>query len=394
MKTIELTPLLESTTKRGLRSFWQGAVKQDDDGGVFLQFLSFQRKLDSEENQSVLRSTPKRVIGKNKGRSNETTDLEQATLELNSKMEDMIVRKGFHKEGEDELLIGPRPMLAHSFKAHGKKLKFPCYGQPKYDGFRMLQNHMNCWSRGNKMFIEKVISHLRLFDLLDELTTDGEIMLPLGGTDFNLSQSRIAKYYGPDSPPSSEELYYYIYDLIIPGTFKERWTRLNDWFFKMHESGDMPANIQLAPTYLIKNEEELNEHYALFLAQGFEGMILRNAAGTYDSGNRSYDLLKLKPYGDTEAEYEITGIKDGRGIDEEAVIFQCATPEGLLFKCRPAWPIPERKQKFMDFHSGKWNPVGKMLTIQYDSLSKDGIPRFPVAKNIRDYDLAGGNEGY
>ena len=30
------------------------------------------------------------------------------------------------------------PMLAHSFDKHSKKIKFPCWVQPKLDGVRML----------------------------------------------------------------------------------------------------------------------------------------------------------------------------------------------------------------------------------------------------------------
>jgi DNA ligase-1 len=315
-------------------------------------------------------------------------------------MNDMKVRKGYHEEGQQEILIGPRPMLAHNFKDHGKKMPFPCYGQPKYDGFRMLQDKFNVWSRGNKGYIEDCIRHLRLFNLLDELTTDGEIMLPLDSGQFNLSQSRINKFYGPEESPSSSELHYYIYDLIIPGTFRERWAVLNDWFFELQDYGDWPENVELVPTWLIQNETELQERFDWCLDNGFEGIMLRNPNGLYETGDRSYELLKLKPYGTAEAEFEIVDITEGRGSNEGCVKFICKIAKGdanfksgKTFKCNPKWPLPKRKKLFEEFKQGKWKPIGQMLTVVYDDRTKTEVPRFPVAKNIRDYDLQGGNEG-
>lgn len=389
MKKVFETAMLMATTTRGLTKYWQGCIKVDDDDNHFLQFLTFQEHPETPgEYQSTLRSTPKRVVGKRIGHANETSALDQAKLELASKEEAMRVKKGYHEEGEAECLIGPRPMLAQVYLKHASKLKFPCYGQPKYDGFRMLQDCDNIWSRGNLAFSQDTCGHLRFIGPECNLISDGEVMLPLGNADFNKSQSRISKFYGPDDPPASSELIYIIYDQVAPGTFEQRWGALVDFFTAYQEN--IPENIMLSETWQINSTKELKYRYEWCLDNGFEGLMLRNSDGEYKSGFKSYDLLKLKP--EEEDEFEIVSVLDGRGIDEQAVIFQCATKDGLLFKCRPKMTIPERQRLWTKWTDKTWNPVGQLLTVNYGNLSADGVPRFPRGKNIRDFKLQGGDE--
>jgi DNA ligase-1 len=39
-----------------------------------------------------------------------------------------------------------------------------------------------------------------------------------------------------------------------------------------------------------------------------------------------------------------------------------------------------------DFYKNAAKYIGKKLTVKYQELTKDGIPRFPVGIAIRDYD--------
>ena len=49
---------------------------------------------------------------------------------------------------------------------------------------------------------------------------------------------------------------------------------------------------------------------------------------------------------------------------------------------RPTGTLEERGKMFKN---GK-KYVGKMLTVKYQELSEDGIPRFPVGKSVREID--------
>ena len=118
--------------------------------------------------------------GKNVGRSNETTDEEQAVMEAISKWEKQA-RLGY-KESKEELVTDfvMSPMLACDALKKPNAIKYPCFGQPKLDGLRCLvtfdENDNPIFnSRGNKEYaikgkiVEQIkdIKEKTNFDMLD-----------------------------------------------------------------------------------------------------------------------------------------------------------------------------------------------------------------------------------
>ena len=82
--------------------------------------------------------------GKNVGRANETTPAEQALAEANAQWEKKQ-KNGYVKSEKlaktgavDSKFVagGIDPMLAHKFRDHADKIKFPAFAQPKLDGIR------------------------------------------------------------------------------------------------------------------------------------------------------------------------------------------------------------------------------------------------------------------
>jgi DNA ligase-1 len=108
--------------------------------------------------------------------------------------------------------------------------------------------------------------------------------------------------------------------------------------------------------------------------------MLRNKKGLYAIGKRSAELQKYKEMMDDE--YKIVGFYEGEGEEAGAVVWECATPEGKTFRCRPKGTHEERRALFKD--GGSY--VGKMLSVTYQELTGDGIPRFPIGTAIRDYE--------
>lgn len=95
--------------------------------------------------------------GKNIGRSNETTDEQQAILEAESKWNKQF-RLGY-RESMDESDFSEQlsPMLAHDAIKRSKSIIYPCYVEPKLDGLRCLvtfdaQGEPVFNSRGNKTY--------------------------------------------------------------------------------------------------------------------------------------------------------------------------------------------------------------------------------------------------
>ena len=96
-------------------------------------------------------------------------------------------------------------------------------------------------------------------------------------------------------------------------------------------------------------------------------------------GKRSFDLLKMKEFDD--AEFRIVGIEEGRGkLTGHISGFVCVTNDGKTFTATLNGELSFLKQCFDD--PTIW--TGKSLVVQYQGLTKYGIPRFPRAVRFRD----------
>ena len=63
-------------------------------------------------------------------------------------------------------------------------------------------------------------------------------------------------------------------------------------------------------------------------------------------------------------------------------VLYCKTKNGKKFNARPLGSFEDRK---VWYENGK-SYIGKMLTVRYQELTNDKIPRFPVGVCIRDYE--------
>ena len=107
--------------------------------------------------------------------------------------------------------------------------------------------------------------------------------------------------------------------------------------------------------------------------------MLRNKSSLYEP-IRSRHLQKYKTFEDSE--FEIIGFSEGVGNDAGTVIWKCKCKNGRQFDVRPTGTVEDRKNLFK--HGNQY--IGSMLTVKYQGLSEYGVPRFPVAIQLRDYE--------
>ena len=69
-------------------------------------------------------------------------------------------------------------------------------------------------------------------------------------------------------------------------------------------------------------------------------------------------------------------------ILKDCVLFIVRNRRGHTFVVRPRGSFELRRQWMKDINS----IIGKKLTVRYQELTDDGIPRFPVGISIRDYE--------
>jgi DNA ligase-1 len=140
------------------------------------------------------------------------------------------------------------------------------------------------------------------------------------------------------------------------------------------------ASVEFCPTYIVNNLEEVKKLFAQFIEEGYEGIILRNMDNTYEFGKRSKFMAKYKEFDDDE--FLIIGVNEATGRDEGTAIFVCKAKNGQEFRARPMG-TRELRAEYYNFPQ---KYIGKKLTVKYQGLSEEGIPRFPIGKSIRDYE--------
>lgn len=327
-------------------------------------------------------------VGKNIGRSNETTPEQQAKCEAEAEWNKKLAKDYFldveHARVQQHRLAkegGYLPMLAQEYKKHaGKYLKFPCYVQPKLDGIRCIatkyDGQVDLWFRSGKAI--RTLPHIN--EQLVEIMHDGEIFdgeLYTHGEDFNdiTGAIRSGKCLDDNIVKNIQYWIYdapiiYIYDEKTPFTtrFKELLTR----YFSYNLN-----NIQFTDTLIVNNHDEAMEFYGKFIYQGFEGIMFRNFNMPYEQ-RRSYNLLKYKEF--IEDEFPIVDYVEGNGnLVGHVGSFVCSTKSGALFNAKLKGSTKYLKELFENPEQFK----GKSLTVKYFELSKDGIPRFPTGKCVR-----------
>ena len=324
--------------------------------------------------------------GKNEGRKNATTALQQAEAEAKAKWEKQK-KKGYvetvamAKDGELDALIegGIVPMLAHGYKDHAHKIKYPAYVQPKLDGIRCIAilkgGKCTLWSRTRKP-ITGVPHIARAIEAAfsEDIVLDGELY----HHDFKANFEKIVSFVRQETPSKGHEVVqYHVYDLPFDEVFSQRATKLrymkNSWFPK--------GEIVKVETVQVADEAEAMTYFEQWRKEGYEGAMIRNAEGKYVN-KRSYDLLKVKEFDD--AEFEIIGIEEGRGkLSGHVGAFKLKNSGGQEFLAKMAGDTARLRDYFKD-HS-LWQ--GKKLTVKYQGLTgANGVPRFPVGVVIRDYE--------
>jgi DNA ligase-1 len=214
---------------------------------------------------------------------------------------------------------------------------------------------------------------------MERVVLDGELYTHQ--SQFNQFVGIIKK----EKVPSGKDLdtllrvHYHIYDCILldrrDAPYQERLEYLKS---KLQHN----PILQLVQTTEVRKEEVIPLHHT-FVQNGYEGLILRNKAASYES-SRTRNLLKYKEFEDSE--FEVIGYKEGEGNDAGTVVWKCKIPNAIEghreMDVRPRGTVEDRK---VYFQNGK-KYIGKMLTVRYQGLSEYGVPRFPVGIAIRDYE--------
>jgi hypothetical protein len=380
-------PELQGEAQTGKTKMWSIKVSERDGAGVIEVTHGY---VDGKKqiNEKIISE------GKNIGKKNATTPLQQAINEARSawvkKKESgytavgvVDCREADDGESVDSVTAGgrskgiddsvPNPMLAHDYNKRGKSIKFPCFVQRKYDGTRCVGiPGKGLFSRNRKSYphMNHIVAEIN--KLPTGIILDGELY-----SDTLTFQEIVGLVKRETLKKGDEErqlqIKLHIYDIInYTMPYEQRYANLQMLFNKYKFK-----HLQLVKTDICETEEKMKELHAQYVAEGFEGIMLRNKQGLYKNV-RSPDLQKYKEFFDDE--YEVVDYREGEGQEEGCVLWICKTPEGKVFHCRPRGSREDRIEMYKN--GGKY--IGKMLTVRFQELTDDKVPRFPVGIVFRE----------
>lgn len=316
------------------------------------------------------------IAGKNIGRANETTPVEQAELEAMSRWRKQI-DKGYRETKEELEELPLLPMLAQDYLKQGHRIKYPCFGSPKLDGVRCLairhHNQVELKSRGGK---EYSVPHIQdqLFPIMKVGDVwDGELYIH--GKYLEEIVSAVKKYN--DLTPNIE---FIIFDMVKDESYEHRLISMQALRRYTLSCVEAPS-IDVIEFCEIQDENHMKQKHKEYVARGYEGVMLRNHGGKYESGKRSADLQKYKEM--IEDDFLITGVTEDRNGNAVFIVYdRTANSEfnvvGGDFESR------QRAVKHPEEFIGKW------ANIAFQTRYKDSkLPQFPVIRTIREGSLHG-----
>jgi len=278
-----------------------------------------------------------------------------------------------------------QPMLA--YKVGNKEVDWSekVFMQPKLDGVRCVISKDGAYSRTGKEWLN--IHHITVnlepfFEKYPDVILDGELYNHELKDDFEkiISLVRKTKPKEGDRVESAGYVQFHCYDYIPgPALRQAKFSSRIVWL-----KAELPVSycVKFVDTYEVnKYEEALNLHTDGFLANGYEGSILR-LDRPYEC-KRSYNLQKFKDFHDTEA--TIIGYVAGKGKftgligkflmqDDDGVKFGCPIGKGYDFA--------DRRKILENVH----DYIGQRATFTYFERTKAGSYRHPLYKTLRNYE--------
>ena len=256
------------------------------------------------------------------------------------------------------------PMLAYDYTKYSHRITFPAYVQIKYDGYRALTDmsrHILLSRRMNELpNVAHITKELAKIGAGDGVYLDGELYLPEGIFELKSTLSGKTKL-----KPT-----YYVFDMFdinqMEMGFEERWKRLQK-LLKGHKF----KYIKLVETMKVKNDANIHQHLAKFIKAGYEGLVVRNAAGPYKLRGRSMDVQKLVEI--KRGYFTIVGYRAAEG---EQVVWELKCQKSKRTFCASPMGTHEYRRQLL---KNAPQYIGKKVLVKYFDIDGEGcVTRNPV----------------
>lgn len=291
---------------------------------------------------------------------------EQMLSRINSRIDKQLA-KGYRRTVEDAIkfenkneLNLSKPMLAQPY-GKVKDVDFvDCYRQRKLDGHRLLVTCLNgvniAYTRNGKPVdtLDHIIDHMVI---PEGVTIDGEVYHH--GTPLQTVSSWCKRLQ-----EDTLKLKYHVYDIVAPSSFALRYGRLAEF--------DLGPNVQLVETWL--SNDTIHDDLNRVVEEGYEGLMLRQSSYPYGTGKRCKSLIKVKKL--LDGEFRVVAIHESA---DGWAILECQIGEQTFRTSAPGTMVQKR-----ECLQNKESYIGKLVTCEYFSLTKDGLPFHCSARRWRE----------
>jgi ATP-dependent DNA ligase len=287
--------------------------------------------------------------------------------------------------------------LADSTMPSVTDIRYPVFVEPKYDGVRCAAiiddfGNIQLMSRNGIRFenfaeIEEDLKATRLRGVV----LDGEIVAsgPIAG------QFQRTMHRAKASPGKHTDIVvnYHIFDAVPENEFlggivnpiRTNYARRD--FLKKINLADMKHGVlKITPYKVIYNANELTKLYSDYVADGYEGIIVKQPMAPY-AYKRSANWQKLKPM--ETMELEVIGVTEGTGkyAGKLGSLILAGIHDGkeVSTECGSGFDDNQRTEMWLD------KPIGSVAEIKYQEITKaeneaDYSLRFPVFLRLRPID--------
>lgn len=254
--------------------------------------------------------------------------------------------------------IQPPITLSKMYQANENLTQY--WVSEKYDGIRAFWTGQELLTRSGK----RIHAPNEWTKHLPSEPLDGELWL--GRQTFE-QLSSIARKKKPNEQ-DWRKVKYMVFDLPEhPGIFVERYYQLKE----LINSQAHPL-LKLVRQTPIHDHETLNQQLEKITQKGAEGLMLRQISSYYTAG-RTNDLLKVKPYMDSDA--IVIGHQQGKGKYTNMLgALIVMDNDGQEFKIGTGFSDEEREHP---------PQVGETVTYQYHGHTRTGVPRFASFLKIK-----------
>lgn len=331
--------------------------------------------------------------GKNIGRSNETNVLGQAINDALSEY-----RKKNKRSTESEISDLYPPMLIKWLnKTKDAVLTEDDFRegiivQRKYDGLRSVarlskpepassgtaaaERKVEMYSRDRKYISIDIEMETELKSMLIAgIHLDGELYVH--GKTLNYISGQVRRSVSA----RDIKLEYHIFDCFNPNKINASALARQKQLDKLFKGREFKTLFRVE-NYEVKTSEEINKLHDKFIAEGYEGAVIRKMKKPYClsyTNKHTANVLKKKPVHDSEFDCLDFTTSD-KGKSKGSVIWICATKEGARFNVVPKDMSLEKSYKIYRCLTDDRSLFdkyikGKQLTVMYNEISSGtGIP--------------------